>query len=220
MLPGELTPLTSPAGDRIWERIRRAVVDVVVERGYAETTVEAIVDRAGVTRAEFNERFAGKGDCCLRVYEAQIADFDRYVVEAYLSHEAWRDRLRAVAYAIARYVRDHPREALFGEIQMREGMEMAQARRDAYMQRLVDLIDAGRAELDDPDSLNRGVAERALGAVYVVMLKQLQQDGRTDGASEMVPELMYVVLRPYVGHEAAREELRIPPPPERQEETG
>lgn len=215
-----LTPLPSPAGAPICERVRRAVVDLVVERGYAATTVEAIIERAGVERAAFERRFAGKDDCCLRIYEAQLAEIDRRVVGAYLSRDAWRDRLRAAAYAAAGYVRDHPREVLFGEIQMREGAELAQARRDAYLQRLVDLVDAGRAELDDPGALSRGVAERALGAVYTLMLKRLQEGQGTSAARSTVPELMYVAVRPYVGHEAALEELRIPPPPERREGPG
>jgi AcrR family transcriptional regulator len=219
MVLSNLTPLASPAGDQIWERIREAVIDLVVERGYAETTIEAIVDRAGVTRADFDQRFSGKDDCCLQVYEAQLADIDQRVVGAYLSHEAWRDRLRAGAYAAAGYVSDHPREVRFGEIQMRDGTEMVQARRDAYLHRIVDLIDAGRAELDDPGSLSRGVAETALGGVYASLLKQLQEDRGTRAAPNMVPALMYIVVRPYVGHEAALEELRIPPPPE-QEEAG
>jgi AcrR family transcriptional regulator len=215
----KLEPLASPAGDETWQRIRAAAIDLLVERGYTQTTIEAIVDRAGVERADFDRRFAGKDDCCLRVYEAQLADIDRLVIGAYLSREAWRDRLRAAAYAAADYVRAHPQEVLFGEIQMREATEMAQARRDAYLQRLVDLVDAGRTELDDPDSVSRGLAERALGAVYTLMLKRLQEDRGTRAARDMVPELMYVAVRPYVGHEAALEELRIPPPPEQRQAT-
>jgi AcrR family transcriptional regulator len=210
-----LKPLVSPAGDETWECIRRAIIDLVVEGGYPETTIEAVVVRAGVKRADFERRFADKGDCCLRVYEAQLADLDRLVVGAYLSHEAWRDRLRAAAYAAASYASDHPREVVFGEIQMREGSEMVQACRDAYLQRMVDLVDAGRAELDDPDSLGRVAAEQALGATYTLLLKRLQEERGTRAIREIVPELMYVAVRPYVGHEVAREELRIPPPPER-----
>jgi AcrR family transcriptional regulator len=216
---GELVPLASPASDRTWERVRRAVIDLVVERGYAATTIEAIVDSAGLDRADFDRRFAGKDECCLRVYEAQLADIDRRVVGAYLSHDAWRVRLRAAAYAAAGYVRDNPREVVFGEIQMREGPDMVQVRRDAYLQRLVDLVDAGRVELDDPDSLSRAAAERALGAVYTLLLRRLREGRGTRAATSVVPELMYVAVRPYVGHEAALEELRIPPPPEQHEET-
>jgi hypothetical protein len=31
-------------------------------------------------------------------------------------------------------------------------------------------------------------------------------------AEDVVPDLMFVAVRPYLGHEAAREELSIPPP--------
>lgn len=208
----ELTPLRPPAGGATWERMREAAIDLVIERGYAALEVEAVVARAGVAPADFERHFAGKEDCCLQVYEANIADFDRLVVGAYLRHDQWRDALRAAAYAAAGYLRDHPREVQFGEIQMREGGEMAQARRDAYLHRIIDLIDAGRGELDDPDSLNRAAAEGALGAVYGYLLKELQAGSGTRSATEFVPQLMYIAVRPYLGHEAAREELTIPPP--------
>jgi len=210
----ELTPLRRPEEGEAWARIREAVVDLVIESGYASLELEAIAARAGVEPAELERRFAGKEECCLQVYEANIADFDQLVVGAYLRHERWRDALRAAAYAAATYLRDHPREVQYGEIQMREGGEMAQARRDAYLRRIIDLIDAGRGELDDPDSLNRGVAEGALGAVYGYLLKELQRGSGTRSAVDMVPELMYIAVRPYLGHEAAREELAIPPPPD------
>ena len=209
-------PFPRPAGDEAWERIRRSVVDLVVERGYADTTIGAIVERAGVERADFDQRAAGKDDCCLRVYEAQLADIDQLVVGAYLRQETWRDRLRAAVHAGASYVSDNPREVLFAELQMREGPEMAQARHEAYLQRLVDLVDAGRAELDSPDSLSRSVAEYMLGAVYTIMLERLRKGGAR-AARTVVPELMYIAVRPYVGHEAAVEELHVPPPPEQQE---
>jgi AcrR family transcriptional regulator len=211
-----LAPIRRLAGDEVWKRIRRAVVDLVVERGYAETTIEAIVDRAGVERADFDRRAAGKDDCCLRVYEAQLAAVDQLVVGAYLRHETWRDRLRAAVHAGAGYISDNPREVLFGELQVREGPEMARTRHDAFIQRLVDIVDAGRAELDFPDSFSRGVAEYMLGAVYTIMLERLREGG-TLAARTVVPELMYIAVRPYVGHEAAVEELHIPPPSEQRE---
>jgi len=39
--------------------------------------------------------------------------------------------------------------------------------------------------------------------------------GRLSSAPvELVPELMYGAVRPYLGEEAARRELTIPPPPD------
>ena len=44
--------------------------------------------------------------------------------------------------------------------------ETAQAHREGHLRRLVDLIDAGREEMEDPDSLTRAVAEGAVGSIY------------------------------------------------------
>jgi AcrR family transcriptional regulator len=199
-------------GDASWERLRQAVIDIVLAEGYDGLEVEAALRQAGFDRDEFDRRFEGKDDCCLKVYEANMADFDRLVFGAYEEHDAWRDGLRAAAYAAAGYLRTHPREVVYGEIQMREGSEMAQAIRDAYLQRIVDLIDAGRQELDDPGALGRSVAESVCGSVYGYLVRELQSGAGTRSAEDLVPELMYIAVRPYLGHEAARAELEMPPP--------
>ncbi len=207
-----LRPLPSPVLDETWERLRQAAIELVLERGYGAVDVEAIVARAGVAREDFDRRFADKRDCCDRAYEANIADFDRAVLGAYLAAPAWRDALRAAAYAAAAYIATHPAETRYGEIAMREGGEMAQAVRDRYLQRIVDLIDAGRFETAHPDALSRSVAEGALGSIYGLLMKRLAEGAEAVIATELVPELMCIAVRPYLGHEAAMAELRIPPP--------
>lgn len=199
-------------GDPSWERLRSAVIDAVLQHGYEGMDIDAVVAESGFPRAEFERCFGGKEECCLRVYEANMADFDRLVFGAYERQGSWRDGLRAAAYAAAGYLREHPREVVFGEMQMRAGGEMAQALRDVYLQRIVDLIDTGRLELDDPERLSRGVAEAVCGAVYEYLLRELQSGAGTRSAEDLVPQLMYIALRPYLGHEVAREELERTPP--------
>ncbi|MET9741877.1 helix-turn-helix domain-containing protein, partial [Streptomyces sp. NPDC006422] len=61
-----------PAGDRrqakalrTREALAEAAVELVLERGLAEVTVEAIAERADVTRRTFSRHFAGKEDAAL-----------------------------------------------------------------------------------------------------------------------------------------------------------
>jgi hypothetical protein len=183
------------------------VIDLVLEGGYEDFDVERAVEMARFDRDGFDRLFDGKDDCLLRVYEANMADFDAAVFGAYEEQESWRDGLRAAAYAAARYLREHPREVVYGELQMREGSEMAQALRDNYLQRIVDMVDEGRGELDDPDSIGRGVAEGVCGSVYGYLMRELQSGAGTRSAEDMVPELMYIAVRPYLGPEVAQEEL-------------
>jgi AcrR family transcriptional regulator len=205
-------PVTEVARSPVRDRIAAAVLDLVTAGGPEAASVEAVVERAGVTREQYHLHFADSADCYVQLFWQFTADFDRAVFGGFDSACAWRDRLRTAAYGAARYMRDHPRETEFGITQMFAAGEMAQAYRERHLQRLVDLVDAGRQELPDPNSMTRAVAEGALGSIYETVSKQLQEGRGTRSATDFVPELMYLAVRPYLGHEIAREELRIPPP--------
>jgi AcrR family transcriptional regulator len=190
-------------GDASWERLRQAVIDLVLERGYHGFEIESALQRANFDAKQFDRMFDGKDDCCLRVYEANMADFDAPVLAAYDEGDCWRDGLRRAAYTAARYLNEHPREVIYGEIQMREGSEMAQAVRDSYLHRMVDLIDGGRQELDDPASLSRGAAEAVCGSIYAYLVRAARSGAGTDSLEDVVREMLYIGFRPYLGHAVA-----------------
>ena len=210
-------PASRPSGAEApeWEPICQALIDLVLERGYELTTIEDVVARAEVDRADFDRHFAGKEDCFVQAYWAYVVEaFEGRVFAAFEQHRSWRDGLRASAYEAARFIRDNPRESRFGSIEMMAVGPVAQAHRERQLHRIVDLIDAGRQELEDPDSMNRAAAEGVLGAIYTVAVREQASDNG-GAAEDYVPDLMYIAVRPYLGHEVAREELSIPPPPEK-----
>ncbi len=194
-------------------RIHKATVDIVYEGGYETLTVEAVVERAGIERTDFDRLFAGREDLYIGLFEDVATKFEAEVMAAFEEHEEWRDGLRACAYAAARHIRERPREVTFGVLRMYDAGELAQAYREVQLQRMVDLIDRGRQELDDPDSIGRGVAEGVIGSIYGVLVKQLQGGRGVSSAESFVPDLMYMAVRPYLGHKVAREELSLPAPP-------
>lgn len=196
------------------ERIVTAAIDLAAEHGYEATTIEMVVERAGVTRADFDRHFSDKEDCFLQMYEQYLGGFVSLVLAAAAREDDWRDSMRAAGYAAARFLRDNPRLAQVAVVQMLAAGPMAEVRRAGIMDPIVDLIDAGRHELDDPDSIGRGVAEGVLGSIYEIAIRDLAGGVGTSSAEAIVPQLMYVAVRPYVGHELAREELRMPPPPD------
>jgi len=204
------------AGDER-DRIFAATLDLVSERGHEGVTAEDIAARAGVDGAAFERLFADRERLYVTLFEKLADEFEEDVLAAFRAHDAWRDSLRACAYAAARWLRDHPREIGFGVFQMLAAGDLAQVHRERQLQRMVDLIDLGRQELDDPDSMGRGVAEGVIGSIYGLLVKELQEGEGVAAGEGYVPEMMYMAVRPYLGHEVAREELSIPPPPERPE---
>jgi len=206
-------------GDDRDKRIREALLDLVDERGYADVTVADVVAHAGVGRADFDRRFAGKEELCVAVFEEVARSAQVDVMAAFEAGEGWRESLRASAYAMVRFMRDHPREVGFGALHILAAGDLAQVHREQQLQQWVDLIDLGRQELDDPDSMGRGVAEGVLGSIHARLLKELADGQGTDSLEQFVPELMYIAVRPYLGHEVAKEELKMPAPPQPGEAT-
>lgn len=195
------------------ERIRGAIMDVALECGWAATTLRRVLERAGVDQEEFEHYFADLEDCYLRVFNENREEFDCAVFSAFDEAPSWRDGMRAAAYAAARYIRENPREISFSVLQRFNVDDITQVHRERQLREIVDRIDLGRQELEDPNSMTRTVAEGIMGSVYELMIGEFQ---RGNGASveKFVPSLMYIAVRPYLGQQAAMEELTIPPPPE------
>ena len=55
-------------------RILQAFAEVLAERGYVNTPVAAIIERAGVSRETFYEQFASKQDCFVAALESTVED--------------------------------------------------------------------------------------------------------------------------------------------------
>jgi AcrR family transcriptional regulator len=207
---GPFAPQSSPAR----ARLREATIALVLERGLEGVEAAALCERAGFDEGRFEREFGGVGECALQVYLANIAEFDRTLDRAADPAAPWRERLRASAYAAARHVRARPLSTRFDMVAMLAAGDLAQAHRDRYVRRIVALIDEGRAELADPGSLGPSVAEGVFGSIYQLLARELVREGGTGGAEAIVPQLMYIAVRPYLGEQAAREELAMPPPPQ------
>jgi AcrR family transcriptional regulator len=192
-------------------RLATAAIDLVLERGYESVTVDELIERAGVRRPEFESEFSGKEECVLAVIDAETERFKEIVYGVYDKESCWRDGLRAAAYAAARFVRNNSRYALFATM-MNGATELARARRDMAVQMLSELIDAGRHELEDPSSVSTDTALVVVGGIYELMQKELARGRGSGRAEDYVPQLMYIAVRPYLGHAEALKELSIPAP--------
>lgn len=193
------------------DRIREAMMDLALERGWEKVTLGAVLERADVDRVEFERHFADLRDCYLQIYLENAAEFDQCIFTAFDEAPNWREGVRAAAYAAARHIRDHPRGASFSLLQRFNVDDVIQVHRERQLRGIVERIDRGREELDDPDSISPLVAEGVMGSVYELMIGEFQR-GKGARVEEFVPTLMYMAVLPYLGREAALEELSIPPP--------
>ena len=185
--------------------IIEALIEVTAERGYLDTSIEAILDRAGLDRAAFDRHFRGKYDCFLSAWQEINQECMLGMLKAYNSQQDWPDRLRAVACEVVQSLRQDPSRASFA-VEVLAAGDAARARRDMTMRVIASLIDAGRNEMEDPDSVSYTTAEALAGSAYGQIYSKVVS-GKMDELPGLVPQLMAAAVMPYLGMDAALEEL-------------
>jgi AcrR family transcriptional regulator len=193
------------------ERIREALLDLCFERGYARIDLPILLGRADVDEEAFHRAYDDLEDCFCAVYVGIRDDlFDR-IGRAVADETSWRDRVRAAAYAFLAFLREDERVTWLGVVEVRRAGERAQRLLVEASDILLDLIDEGRAQRPDRDSITRATAEGVGARISAQIIAAVELD-RLDLGEEVIPELMHAAVLPYLGAGAASEELRIRPP--------
>jgi AcrR family transcriptional regulator len=194
---------TSASSERA--RLIEALIEVAAERGYIETSIEMVLARAGLDRPAFDRHFRGKYDSFLSAWQEMNEECMEAMMRAYDSERNWPDRLRAVAREVVGSLCGDPGRACFA-VEVLAAGDAARARRDMTMRVIASLIDAGRQEMEDPESVPYTTAEALAGSAYGQVYAKVVR-GDTDALPQLVPQLMSAAVMPYLGVEAALEEL-------------
>jgi AcrR family transcriptional regulator len=202
------------AADPVRERICGALITLVGNQGYEATDVSEICELAEVDQATFEAHFADKDTCLEHVWEAMTVAYIGHCRSAFDEHERWRDGLRAAGYAAMDWLGADPARSKFFLVEVMSGGEMVRARRDWMMNEFIEMLDGGRREMENPDSLSRLTAEALTGAVYDNAISSIRLRERPAEARERVKSVMAIAVLPYCGPEASIEELARPAPDE------
>lgn len=194
--------------------IHDALIGLCAERNVGEVTVEDLCERAGVEVAAFQSRYEDLEDCFVEALDAELERFRSRLDPIRKGDAPWRDRVRGTGYELLELFREDERATRFLVLGARSGGERALLLFWAEVEAMVDLMDEGRQCLEDPDSLTRSTAEQIAGG-YFNQLYGVVVRGPLPEAQEIIPQLMYSAVLPYLGEEAAAEELTMPAPARR-----
>jgi AcrR family transcriptional regulator len=193
-------------------RIRQALLDLCFERGFAALDLEDLLERAEVDRPGFERHYADLEDCVYLTYAEALEGFRQRAAAARAQAQSWQGRVRVTAYALYRFLADDEKLRRFSTAEVRAGGERVQLLFGEEVEALFDLIDEGRREPSAPVTLTRSTAEQVGGGIFNQLYVAGSRGGPMPPEGEIIPQLMYTVVLPYLGDEAAREELRTPPP--------
>ena len=197
----------APAEKADRDRIREALVALIDERGYSRTTLEDLLERAEIDAATFARSFQSLDDCFAEVWKAFAQELAGRVLTVYGEADNWRDGIRAQAWELCRLVVEDELRARICMVEVNFGGELVQATRDIVMGGYVELIHLGRHEQGRVAEVPKAQAEAVVGAIWERVGRSIN-GGELDSLPDDVPGLLYLVFLPYLGPEAAEEELR------------
>lgn len=186
------------------ERLLAAVVRVAAGKGYLACSVADILKAAGVGRESFYRHFSDKEDCFIAANDMLVDNLERRVAEAYEEPGTWTERVRCSLAATLAWLAANPDVARVMIIEMGTVGPIASVRFGQTLTRLTAVLD------DCPDTLGSApglpnIASIAAGAVFASVYDKVVS-GNTAELAELLPQLTYELLLPYVGDEAASAE--------------
>lgn len=191
------------------EQILEAMLRVASSRGYEETTVADVVGAAGVSRQTFDELFDDKQACFLAAYDAAADVAASYVIGAFEAAEGqpWPDRIGA---ALGALVELFEVEAAIIKMAMVEVAALGEDPRVLYrdaLARFEPLFDDGFRYSPQGRELPADTASFAVAAAVSMIFDEMRAD-RGRELRRILPDLVYAVLMPYLGPEAAGAEMK------------
>jgi AcrR family transcriptional regulator len=188
------------------EALLKAMVRVVGRKGYDATSVADVIAEAGTSRTTFYKNFDDKHDCFLAAYEAMAERvFDTIVAECD-GERPWVSRVRKGLETLIEIFALEPELARTAVVEVAvAGADARQLHWDA-VNRFKGYLEAGReaeADKDLPDQ----ISVMAVGAVSGLIFDELVA-GRAEQLPELMPDLLFAMLVPYIGPTAAADEMR------------
>jgi AcrR family transcriptional regulator len=190
-------------------RLLRAAVAVAGAEGYAGMTVSAVIAAASVSRKTFYEQFADREHCFLASYDLVVARALAGMRAAYGSEQRWPARVRTgLAWALDALAA-HPHEARVAFVEVLTAGPRALERRDRAVRELTPLLapgfDAAPAGAAVPATMPAAIA----GALCELIGARIRQGGVAQ-LPELLPDLLFCALAPFLGPVAAAEALAAP----------
>jgi AcrR family transcriptional regulator len=171
------------------------MADAVGEQGYAGTTVEDILSRAGMSRRTFYQLFRNREECFLATYDAAFEEaMDRLALAHGGNGRRWTGQVEVALAALFEYLAAEPGLARVWLVEAPSlgaaGIERHERTMRKLAQRLAGLRPDGEGTGTNGQA---GVRfEASIGAVHRVAQARLLA-GRADELPELAPDMARVV---------------------------
>lgn len=184
-------------------RVLDAAIEVFAKRGYQGTTVDHIVSAGKVGVGSFYSLLGGKQDCFLAAYRLIVGEGRLRIEEAIPTDAAWPDQLLIGLRVLLELIEEQPLAARIALVEVQTAGEQALAEHARTLDEAASLLRSGREASPFGDELPETLEFATVGGL-TWFLQQRIAAGQTDAAA-LLPEVLEVVVEPYLGEQATAE---------------
>lgn len=182
-------------------RLISSMIETVAELGYGKATIAKVIKKAKISRRTFYESFANKEDCYRAAYAASF-EYLRDLTVAALAAAEWPGSVRVGLEALLESLAAHPQLASFFLVSPASVGDEIASRHHLAMRELVEALLA-----DAPKPTASAVAAETRVEALAGGLSRLTavkiNSGRSAELPALLPDLVELFLRPFVGSEDA-----------------
>jgi AcrR family transcriptional regulator len=195
------------------QRLLAGAATALAAHGYAELSVEHIISEAGVSRTTFYEQFDNKRECVLTAHEQAFDRLTGELIRACAGQSDWPTKVVAAIATAVVFAYRAPEQAQLLVLDCLAADPVLVERVLASQDFLVGLLRNGREQSPEAAALPE-LTERALIGATTSLIGQRLLCDEVDQLPALAPQLIQLIVIPYVGHkEAARlAKIALPPP--------
>jgi AcrR family transcriptional regulator len=183
------------------ERVLRALASVVSEKGYPDTTVAEIVERASTSQRTFYEHFKNKEDAIVAALDSGSAHMLAAALPAFRRAPDWPHAVHDTQEAMFAFGAEEPEYARLGGVEMYAAGKRALDQREVVTEGMEGLLAPGYELRPKTPPI---AAEAIGGALYSLLYDHVNHQGPAT-LPDLVPTLVYVTLAPFLDRDEAYE---------------
>jgi AcrR family transcriptional regulator len=168
--------------------VREATLLTVGERGYANTTVREVADRARITQERFHRRFGSKEACFAQAYEEAADRLAGELLEACQGAAGWREGFEAALARLLRFVVEEPLAARALLLEVRAARGQAWLKHQELTERLTVALDGARDEPGARPGATAVTTGFVAGAIEESLCIEIAA-GRAEAVERLLPDL-------------------------------
>lgn len=189
------------------ERILEGITQVFAKRGYPAATVEHLIAGGKVSMGGFYNLFEGKEDCFVQVFDRvvdQVLDRIRAAVPAGAD---WTVQVTAGMRALVAYAVEEPVPTRIVLLEAQTGGPETVRRYNETLKQVAGFLARGRRGNKAAEALPENFEDATVSGLVWLLQSRLAR-GELDNPGELYPQMVKVVLEPYLGRDGAERALR------------